>query len=370
MENNSQNKRKKIHPLLLAFIILAAVTAALVCTALGIWLSGRASLRHKDAKVPQLVEIPAAAADTPAEEDNAAQPLATPQAKSDYDITSGGKYYKYKEGLINLLFIGVDSDKKPAAPLDYGNNNQADVLILASLDTKNSQMSLIAINRDTMCDIAILDQNGNATGVGRAQIALSYSYGDGLAVSCELCAEAVSALFYGLEIDGYGAFYMGGVEELNDALGGITLTIMGDYPFKNMPGCKNMKQGEEITLTGEQAEAYIRCRYMTAEGNTDRMARQKQYMLAMISTARQRLAENPASLINIYSSLSRYILSDLDMAEMTYLATEAAKMDFSGDIYKLDGQSVISSENHVELTLDERSVFDTMISVFYEEVTP
>ena len=85
-----------------------------------------------------------------------------------------------------------------------------------------------------------------------------------------------------------------------------------------------MKEGAEVTLTGKQAAAYIRSRQLTETGNAERMARQKQYMLAMIQTARQKVAENPACVLNIYSSLSKYILSDLDVSELTYLATEAA----------------------------------------------
>lgn len=363
-------KRRRINPILLIFIILAALTAALVCAAMIIWFSGRASLSRKETKAPALVEVPALA--EPGEGEQEAEPTAapTPSIPIEYDITSGGRYYKYKDGLINLLFIGVDSDKKPKKPLKYGNDNQADVIILASLDTLNDKMSFIAVNRDTMCNMAILDKEGNAAGVGRAQIALSYSYGDGLEESCKLCREAVSALFYGLEIDGYAAFYMGGVADLNDALGGITVTVLGDYPFTDLPGCRSMKEGAEVTLNGKQAAAYIRSRRHTADGNADRMARQKQYMLAMIQAARQKIAESPTSVLNIYSSLSKYILSDLDMGELTYLATEAAGMSFSGDIYKLSGESVVGKDNHVELTLDSRSIFDTMIEVFYQDVTP
>lgn len=370
MENTNAKKRKRLSPILLIFIILAALTAALVCAALIIWMSGRASLSGKETNAPMLVEVPTSAEPDENGGITAPTPAPTPSVPIDYDITSGGRYYKYKDELINLLFIGVDSNKKPKEPLKYGNDNQADVIILASLDTVNDKMSLIAVNRDTMCDMAILDKDGNTAGVGRAQIALSYSYGDGLNVSCELCREAVSALFYGLQIDGYAAFYMGGVADLNDALGGITVTIKGDYPFSNMPGCKNMKEGAEVTLTGKQAAAYIRSRQLTETGNAERMARQKQYLIAMIQTAWQKVAENPACVLNIYSSLSKYILSDLDVSELTYLATEAAGMSFSGDIYKLEGESIVSDEDHVELTLDKQSVFDTMIEVFYQDVTP
>ena len=359
-------EKGKISPILLIFIILASLTAALVSAALIIWFSGRASLSNKETKAPALVEVP-----KPEETETVvAEPTPTPNTKIEYDITSGGRYYKYKDGLINLLLIGVDSDKKPSKPLEYGSNNQADVIILASLDTKNNKMSLIAVNRDTMCDITVTDSDGNITGIARAQIALSYSYGDGLDVSCQFCRDAVSNLFYGLQIDGYAAFYMGGVEELNDALGGITVTVLGDYPFTKHSGCRNMKEGEEVMLTGKQAVAYIRYRLQTEDGNTGRMARQKQYMLAMISAARQKIYENPTCVVSLYTSLNKYIISDLDVGELSYLATEAAGMSFSGDIYKLEGESVVSDEDHVELTLYDQSLFDTMISVFYEDVTP
>ena len=96
-------------------------------------------------------------------------------------------------------------------------------------------MTLISVSRDTMCDIAILDESGDVSGSARAQLALSYSYGDGLATSAALTREAVSNLFYGLDIDGYAAFYMGGIADLNDALGGVTLTVQSDYPFTNLP---------------------------------------------------------------------------------------------------------------------------------------
>ena len=50
-----------------------------------------------------------------------------------------------------------------------------------------------------------------------------------------------------MDIDGYAAFYMGGIADLNDALGGVTLTVQSDYPFTNLPGCSNLVSGREVT---------------------------------------------------------------------------------------------------------------------------
>ena len=257
-----QGKKKRLSTPLLIFIILMAVTAVLCAIVAGIWLHGRSSLRN-GGSAPTVT------------------PGGTEQLDS-YTVLHDGKYYRYKDHMVNLLLIGVDSDDKPAAPLPYGSDNQADVILVAALDTDANRMTLISVSRDTMCDIAVLDQNGQVSGAAHTQLALSYSNGDGLYESCRLCQEAVSQLFYGLQFDGCAAFYMGGIGRLNDAVGGVTVSVLDDYPFTNVPGGWNMYPGQNVTLTGQQARLYIQCRRGDATGNEDRMQRQKQYMLALI----------------------------------------------------------------------------------------
>lgn len=255
-----QQKKKRLSTPLLIFIILMAVTAVLCAIVAGIWLHGRSSLRN-GGSAPTVT------------------PGGTEQLDS-YTVLHDGKYYRYKEHMVNLLLIGVDSDNKPAAPLPYGSDNQADVILVAALDTDANKMTLISVSRDTMCDIGVPDDTGEISGVAHTQLALSFSNGDGLYESCRLCREAVSQLFYGLQFDGCAAFYMGGIGRLNDAVGGVTVNVLDDYPFTNVPGGWNMYPGQNVTLTGQQARMYIQCRRGDATGNEDRMQRQKQYMLA------------------------------------------------------------------------------------------
>ena len=257
-----QGKKKRLSTPLLIFIILMAVTAVLCAIVAGIWLHGRSSLRN-GGSAPTVT------------------PGGTEQLDS-YTVLHDGKYYRYKEHMVNLLLIGVDSDNKPAAPLPYGSDNQADVILVAALDTDANKMTLISVSRDTMCDIGVPDDTGEISGVAHTQLALSFSNGDGLYESCRLCREAVSQLFYGLQFDGCAAFYMGGIGRLNDAVGGVTVNVLDDYPFTNVPGGWNMYPGQNVTLTGQQARLYIQCRRGDATGNEDRMQRQKQYMLALI----------------------------------------------------------------------------------------
>lgn len=344
-----QKTRKKLPLGLRLFIILMAVTLLLCATVLGIWLHGRSVLRSKTVKAPVM-------------DQNDTQ-------LDSYTVYHDGKYYRYKDGMVNLLLMGVDADEKFAQPHAYGGDYQADVIILAALDTVNDKMTLISVSRDTMCDVAVLEDDRHQQGVINTQLALSYAYGDGLTVSCELCREAVSALFHGLEIDGYGAFFLGGVGKLNDALGGVTVTVPDGLP--DIPAFSGMTPGSTVTLSGDQARAFIQWRRLDATGNDSRMQRQKQFLLSAISQMRSQIKSSPTSVLTLYNTVSDYILTDLDLSRIVYLATEAAAMRFDGDILRVPtGEGTISAENHLELPVDEEGLTDLILSVFYEEFTP
>ena len=327
-----------------------AVTLLLCATVFGIWLHGRSVLRSKTVKAPAIDQSDDTQLDS-------------------YTIYRDGKYYRYKDGMVNLLLMGVDADEKFDQPQAYGGDYQADVILLAALDTVNDQMTLISVSRDTMCDITILEDDQHQQGVAHAQIALSYAYGDGLSVSCELCREAVSTLFHGLEIDGYGAFFLGGVGKLNDAMGGVTVAVPQDLP--GLAVFRGMTPGGTATLTGEQARAFIQWREDNATGNDGRMQRQKLFLLGTIDQLRRQIKSNPASVLSLYNAVNDYILTDLDLSRIVYLATEAASMQFSGDILRVPtGEGTVSAQNHLELPVDEEGLNDLILSVFYEEFIP
>lgn len=344
-----ENKKKKISPFLIFFCILMTVTALLCAAVAGLWLHGRSALTRAD----QAPALPV--------EDVA---VSSPESNV---IAYNGKRYRYNENMCNILLIGVDSEEAPDSA--SGSRDQADVLILAALDLANNKMSLISVPRDILCDFEVLDANGNSTGVMNAHLALAYAYGDGQHQSCQITANAVSNIFYGLPIQGYGAYYLSGIRTLNDAVGGVTVKILDDYPFTQMVVCQNMHAGHEVTLTGEQAEAYIRCRLeLQSDSNELRMRRQKQYMLALLLQAKQKIKENPASLMSMYNAVDEYILTDLDIGQISYLATEAISMDFTGDIRSLTGELSLDSQNRAVLTLDQNALYELMLDVFYTEL--
>ena len=181
--------------------------------------------------------------------------------------------------------------------------------------------------------------------------------------------DAVSNLFYGLPIQGYAAYYMSGVSALNHAVGGVTVTILDDYEFASRPDARAMVAGKTMKLNDYQAELYIRCRAeRLANANELRMKRQKQYMLALVSTAKQMVKENPGSILSLYGAVDDYVLTNLGASQVLYLATQAASMEFSNDLRPVTGTITLDNAHHAECHIDNDALFALMLDVFYTEI--
>ena len=111
-------------------------------------------------------------------------------------VRYNGQLYRYNTDIVTILLMGVDEEVKQDTDGVYGNANQSDANILAVLDMRNQELTLVSISRDAMCTLDILDSTGAHVGTATAQLALAYSYGDGAERSCELTSAAVSRLFY------------------------------------------------------------------------------------------------------------------------------------------------------------------------------
>ncbi len=105
------------------------------------------------------------------------------------------------------------------------------------------------------------------------------------------------------------------------------------------------------------------------DANDLRIQRQKQYLLGLITKAKQTVLENPASVLTLYDAVDEYIITNLDLGEISYLATEGAQMDFAGDLRSLSGELTLNDKNYAELHLDQEALFELILDVFYTEVT-
>ena len=267
-------------------------------------------------------------------------------------VRYNGQLYRYNTDIVTILLMGVDEEVKQDADGVYGNANQSDANILAVLDLRNQEMTLVSISRDAMCTLDILDSTGAHVGTATAQLALAYSYGDGAERSCELTSAAVSRLFYDLPIPAYGSIYMQGIRQLVDSVGGVTVT-----PDESFSG---FAAGQPVTLTGQ------RYRADSTEGNNQRMQRQKQVVLALVNKMLAQVKEDPASVLALYNDVRRNITTNINTAMMVYLAQQASGMHFSGDIVNVPGTSVMGAQKHAEYQVDPDALLEMILNIFYE----
>lgn len=174
------------------------------------------------------------------------------QSSNPQTVTYQGQTYEYNRELTNILFMGVDKKEEVTLQDTPGTAGQADCIMILSLDEKTQTGKVLQISRDTMTDVDIYDVNGNFYTSVEAQIATQYAYGNGEKSSCWAMEKTVSELLYELPVDAYISLYIDSISTLNDAVGGVTLTIPEDYTEVDPA----FVQGAVITMTGEQAERY------------------------------------------------------------------------------------------------------------------
>lgn len=275
-----------------------------------------------------------------------------------------GKIYEYNEDILTFLVMGIDKEGKVKESKDSVSGGQADALFLVVANPDKKSIEVIAVNRDTMTEIQMYGYNENNQKVV-AQIAAQHGFGDGLEKSCELTRDAVSKLFYDLPIHGYVSINMGAISRLNDAIGGVNVTVMEDMTKVK----KSWNEGTDITLEGKDAYTYIRWRNMNEfESSRNRLARQKQYVGAFVNKAKEATKQDITLPITLYSELSKYMVTDIKVEEVAYLVSQLLDYEFKADaIYTLEGTTQMG-EKHEEFYPDKDALKQLMIDVFYREV--
>lgn len=277
------------------------------------------------------------------------------------EVYYNNQWYAKKSGLETVLLIGVDKYLKDTGDETYLNTQQCDFLMAIILDHDNKSYTALHINRDTMTNINILGLNGELAGSMNAQIALAHTYGSGGEDSCENTVTAVSNLLSGTEISHYISVTMDAIPIVNDAVGGVKVVVMDD--FSNIRS--DFVQGEEITLVGEQALAYVRSRGgLEDSSNLHRMERQKQYLTALKQTFDSKVQDNPALILSILMSINDYMVSDCTVNELSDIASYTHVYEFKGIQY-IEGEAIVG-EKFVEYYYDEDALNDLIIELYYQ----
>ncbi|MDO5441678.1 MAG: LCP family protein [Bacillota bacterium] len=269
-----------------------------------------------------------------------------------------GKWYKQNPDLTTLLLIGVDNVKTE----DESVSKQSDFLLVVAINNKNKTYEALQINRDTLADVPQLDIYGDEFGSEIQQIALAYTHGDTDLINCRNTAKAVSNLLYGVEIKDYIGVTMDAVPIVNDLVGGVPVYVEDDFSGSD----PSIRQGETITLMGDQALHFVRARgSMQEPTNIARMERQRVYMNSLHEKAIAKAKEDSNFITDSLLKINSYITSNCTVSEMANLFDIALNQE-SSEIMTIKGEAVMGDE-YMEYHVDEEALQKQIIDMFFIE---
>ncbi len=288
-------------------------------------------------------------------------------------ITIGDKDLLYTDDLRTYLLIGTDATgHNTTSETDAGTGNgttaanttrgeMADFLLLMVINRTQDKYGFIQLNRDTMMDVPMLDENGEYIGTYPEQLCIAHWYGRTPEERNENTVFAVSNLLGGLNIDGYYAIGMEDIGAINNAIGGVLVTIDGDLTEVD----PDFEDGAEVLLSDIQAEKFLRARRSVGQGtNEERMARQLQYMQSAYNRLINQIRENPNYINDVYAEVEDRIETDRSGKQLSEFAKYIGKSEnmgflkFEGET--TEGETLDDGIEHAEFTVDEASMIRTL----------
>lgn len=276
-------------------------------------------------------------------------------------VQYNGKSYALNEHMVTVAFIGFDN-RTTNETTGEATEGQSDTVIVVALNTDTGEATAIVIPRDSMVPVDMY-VDGNYTGQSTMQICLQYSYGSTPEQSSELVAQCASRVLDGIPIDYYFTLNVEGVGPINDSIGGVTLV-----PTQTVQKA-NVTEGDEVTLMGKSAEYYVQYRDITdPDSSLKRQKRQISYLQAFSSKVLQTAKSNPALIVDLYQTADDYTWTNLGVDEVSFLgSTMLGKGVTDFNVVSLQG-TMGAGDKHAEFTLDQDSVYQTVIDTFYHEV--
>ncbi|MBS3180129.1 MULTISPECIES: LCP family protein [unclassified Pseudoclavibacter] len=244
---------------------------------------------------------------------------------------------------VNILLLGSDS-RAPGSPsimTDLG--SRSDTMMLVHIPADRSDVQIMSIMRDSWLAIP---------GHGEAKINAALSFG-----GVPLVVQTVEGLL-GQRINHVAVVDFDGFAGITDALGGVTINNDVAFNSSHMKG-KTFEAGP-ITLTGEEALAFVRERYAFTDGDYQRVRNQQAWLKAVLDKMLSaETLTDPGKINNIITQFTPYVgVSDsLDLTTM-------ANLGFSmRDIRGSNVRSFTLPTNGTGMVGDQSVVFLDTVSI-------
>lgn len=303
-----KKERAKKRTVTLFVIIAAAVLAAVLIAILAVTLkksSTSGSIKTAQATAVstsisyQEISVPAAATATPAPEptieptpestNTPAPSLAPDSAEYLFKTLTGEADTSLCEGIVNILFIGVDYEESRTEKSwsgKNGNSFHADVMMVCAVNFDENRVDLISLPRDTYAEIpgveGIYKLNASLNcGTDGKNYGIFCKNGEGFEKVCE----AAEWMLGGIKVDYYYAVTMESIKNIIDVLGGVDYDLEGN--FDN--GGRYYKKGFQH-MDGQACLDYMRVRKgghgQLSTTDANRVNRQKSMMVALFKSVK------------------------------------------------------------------------------------
>lgn len=232
--------------------------------------------------------------------------------KSSDDKTASKKSVAY-------LLLGTDTGE-----LGRSYKGRTDTMIVVVVNPKSKTTTMVSVPRDTKIDFDDVTIKINA----------AYSYG-----SSATAMNAVEKLL-AIKLDGYLLVNMKGLEQLVDAVGGVTVTSPLTFTTEGKSYVKN----ESTNLNGSEALAFSRMRHEDPQGDYGRQMRQQLVLAGVIA----KLKKNPTTVVSsgFLDAVGENVRTDISLGSVKNLASDYRpasdniKSDqLHGTSQNIDGQS-------------------------------
>lgn len=275
--------------------------------------------------------------------------------------------YGFTHRIETFLFAGTDNSGNETDPDQPYHGAMADFLMFLVMDHTDGTYGVIQIDRNTMTDVMLLNEDDQPAGWNTMQICTAHWYGSNPEVSARNLEQAVKDLLGELEVvDGYYILNMKDIATLNDAVDGVEVTIEDPDMTLADPA---FVQGETVRLTGDQAEKFVRARMSVGEGtNEERMRRQRTYLDAFFHKAADRIYDNPKAVQAFWNTVKDVAQTNMNGNDVSRIA----KMVMDGEnkgLFTFDGETVMGTTlsdglEHEEFYPDPDSVVGILQDLF------
>lgn len=276
-----------------------------------------------------------------------------------------GATYRRNQYVKAILCMGVDRSDTMTESKEFGAAGQSDGIFLIAQDTVHHSLKILMIPRDTMTEIPIANDNG-APDTKITQLTIAYAYGDGREGSCENTVWSVEKLLSGFSIDNYLAVDTTVVAKLNDAVGGVTVTIPTDGMEKRDPA---FVKGAQVTLHGDQAEAFVRYRDITRDFSAlYRMDQQQEYITQYFKAVKEASGTDSQIVTHLFDLIRDYMITDMSKDQYLKIAMDGLDAgNLTGqDFYTVPGTGE-TTETFDVYRADRQAVIPIILNLFYRK---